>query len=267
MPGYPAVAEGLSSRTKGAFWPCSAEVRASILDLVNMTVEQVMTKPVHVIPAEATFKQIVAILQAHHLSGMPVVDAGGRIQGVVSEGDLLVKEEPAPRSPRFETRRDRMLRDKAQALTAGQLMTTPAITVGAEVFAVDAARTMRVRNVNRLPVVDEVGFVIGIVTRSDLLRIYLRDDDEIRHEVVGTIERLWPDRSHVHVTVKDGRIVLAGEVEHKSDIAVVCEMSARIPGAVAVDCQLDYRVNDTIRHLELPAPWLSLGLTGRLPRD
>lgn len=111
--------------------------------------------------------------------------------------------------------------------------------------------------------VDELGFVVGIVTRSDLLRIYLRDDDAIRTEVVGTIARLWPDRSHVDVTVHAGQIALAGLVEHKSDIAVVRELASRVDGVVGVHCQLGYRVDDTIRRLDLPEPWQSYGLTGR----
>lgn len=129
----------------GSLWrirPSLSVSRPGILLLTNMTVEQLMTKPVHVIPVEAQFKEIVTLLQCHHLSGLPVVNASGRILGVVSEGDLLLKEEGMPITALFDTRGRRTVRTKAHALSAADLMTSPALTVRPYLSVVHAARLM-----------------------------------------------------------------------------------------------------------------------------
>jgi CBS domain-containing protein len=138
------------------------------------------------------FKEVARLLADHRISGLPVVDDDEKVIGVISETDLLLRQArtPDPHEPprrRFPfaplTRSARRQATKAQARTAGRLMTEPPITVHADDTIVEAARTMAQRHVERLPVVDEEDRLVGIVTRRDLLQVFLRPDRDIRQEV------------------------------------------------------------------------------------
>ena len=195
------------------------------------------------------FKEIAGLLAEHRISALPVVDDAGRLLGVVSQADLFLKE-ALPRGDGLhllDTGRRRNERAKAEALVARDLMTSPAVAIGPLALVTEAARLMHDMKVKRLPVVDKDGLVIGIVTRGDLLRVFLRPDSLIREDVVeGLIVRtLWMDPNNIIVKVVNGVVDLSGDVDRKSDIRVLCNMIGALEGVVAVGEQLRYRYDDT----------------------
>ncbi|KPI05290.1 putative signal transduction protein with CBS domain containing protein [Actinobacteria bacterium OK074] len=158
-------------------------------------VSDVMTRTVAAVGRGARFKEIVRTMQDRKVSGLPVLEGEGRVVGVVSEADLLPKEEFRDSDPDRGTQL-RRLSDlaKAGALTAGELMTSPALTIRPDAPLAQAARTMARAGVKRLPVVDDLGLLEGIVSRADLLKVFLWDDEYGADGAEGGEPRTAPER-------------------------------------------------------------------------
>ncbi|MFD7664996.1 CBS domain-containing protein [Streptomyces sp. NPDC059788] len=204
------------------------------------TVSDVMTHTVVAVGRDASFKDIVQMMEQWKVSALPVLAGEGRVIGVVSEADLLPKEEFRDSDPsRFEQRQRLEDLAKAGALTAGELMTAPAVCVHADAALPQAARIMAVRHVKRLPVTDAQGLLQGVVSRSDLLKVFLRSDtdiaDEVRHVVIA---RVFPGQ-HVDVTVQDGVVKLSGRVRDGSFVPVAARLCRAVEGVVDVACELN----------------------------
>lgn len=161
--------------------------------------------------------------------------------GVVSEADLLPKEEFRDSDPDRYTQL-RRLADlaKAGAVTAEELMTTPALTVGSGETLAQAARTMARARVKRLPVVDAGGVLVGVVSRADLLKVFLRTDEEIAEEVRReVVAYLFPSpASAVRLDVRDGVVRLGGRVRDTSLVPVAARLVRAVEGVVSVDFDL-----------------------------
>ncbi|WP_405876481.1 CBS domain-containing protein [Streptomyces sp. NBC_00005] len=205
-------------------------------------VSDVMTRTVAVVRRGAAFKDIVRTMQDRKVSAVPVVDTGNQVVGIVSEADLLPKEEFRDSDPDRYTQL-RRLSDlaKAGSVTAGELMTSPALTVRADATLAQAARTMARARVKRLPVVDETGCLEGIVSRADLLKVFLRDDEEIAEEVRReVVSYLFPaPSSAVRVEVRDGVVTLGGRVRDTSLVPVAARLVRAVEGVVDVEFALD----------------------------
>ncbi|MFF4537184.1 CBS domain-containing protein [Streptomyces aureus] len=204
-------------------------------------VSDVMTQTVVAVGRDAPFKEIVRTLKQWRVSAMPVLEGEGRVVGVVSEADLLPKEEFRDEEPSLSRQRERLADSaKAGATRAAELMSTPAVTIHADATLAQAARIMAVRRVKRLPVVDDVGMLQGIVSRADLLKVFLRPDDEIEEEVRRTVvSYLFPGFSHaIHVTVDEGIVALRGHVRDTSLVSVAVRLCQAIEGVVDVEPQL-----------------------------
>ncbi|AVZ76713.1 hypothetical protein SLUN_35430 [Streptomyces lunaelactis] len=204
------------------------------------------------------FKEIARLLAANRISGLPVVDDDEKVIGVISETDLMLRQaetaEPGARErsrwlSRL-TRSGRRAAAKAQARTAGLLMSAPAITVHADESIAAAARTMAQHRIERLPVVDEEDRLVGIVTRRDLLQVFLRRDGDIRREVMDEVVMgaLWLVPQTIAVSVHEGVVTLKGEVERASEKPIALNLTSRIDGVVAVVDELTYRLDDS--HLQ-----------------
>jgi len=201
------------------------------------------------------FKEVARLLGEHRISGLPVVDEDDQVIGVVSETDLMAHQAEAPDpyelKKRFRfadlTRSAKRRAAKATARTAGRLMTAPPVTVHAEDTIVEAARTMAQHRVERLPVLDEEHRLVGIVTRRDVLQVFLRPDTEIHDEVVEEVlvRALWLAPSTVDVSVVEGVVTLAGHMERKSETEIAVSMVRQIDGVVAVVDKLSYRTDDS----------------------
>ncbi|SDN47848.1 BON domain-containing protein [Streptomyces sp. cf386] len=205
-------------------------------------VRDVMTRDVAVVGRDAAFKDIVRTLQDRRVSALPVVDGEGRVLGVVSEADLLHKEEFRDSDPDRYTQL-RRLSDlaKAGSVTAGELMTRPALTVTADATLAQAARTMARAKVKRLPVVDADGRLEGVVSRVDLLKVFLRRDEEIAEEVRReVVAYLFPEPGPaVRVDVLDGVVRLGGQIRDKSLVPVAARLVRAVEGVVDVVFELD----------------------------
>lgn len=221
-----------------------------------------MTRTVVCVGESTPFKEVVRRMQEFRVSALPVVDEDGVLVGIVSEGDLILKEAPllGEEARLLEGRHRRVDRQKAAGRVAGELMTAPAVTVAAAASLGEAAMLMHRNMVKRLPVVDSEGSVLGIVSRSDLLRVFLRDDEEIRAEVTDDIIRrtLWMDPATIRVVVSDGVVSLEGQIERRSLIPVLLGLVEAVDGVVGVDERLSYLVDDTARGPELPLPWTAM---------
>ncbi|MFE1285778.1 CBS domain-containing protein [Streptomyces sp. NPDC058751] len=200
------------------------------------------------------FKEVARLLAAHRISGLPVVDEDDKVIGVLSETDLMMRHAtmPDPYEPDRRTRfvgltpGARRQAAKNRARTAGGLMTVPPVTVHADDTVVQAARTMARKHVDRLPVLDGEDRLVGIVTRGDLLRVFLRPDEEIRHEVIDEVlvRSLWLSPRSVDVFVADGVVTLTGDMDRRSETEIVVSMTRRIDGVVDVVSDLTYRLDD-----------------------
>ncbi|MDF3299123.1 CBS domain-containing protein [Streptomyces tropicalis] len=205
------------------------------------TVNDVMTSTVVALARGAAFKEIVRTMEQWGVSAMPVLDGRGRVLGVVSEADLLRKEEFRVTDPDARAGEPPPTgRAKAGAVTAEELMTRPAVTVHADATLARAAAVMARHQVKRLPVVDDDGALKGIVSRSDLLRIFLRSDediaDEIRHEIAAA--RFPVPLDGVRVDVREGVVTLGGRVADPSLIPLAVRLVRSVEGVVDVRCAL-----------------------------
>ncbi|MET7481700.1 CBS domain-containing protein [Streptomyces sp. NPDC005538] len=205
-------------------------------------VSDVMTRSVATVDGAASFKDIVRTMQERKVSALPVVDGADRVLGVVSEADLLPKEEFRDSDPDRYTQLRRLsdLR-KAGSVTAAELMTSPALTVPADATLAQAARDMVRARVKRLPVVDDDRRLLGIVSRADLLKVFLREDEEIAEEVRREVAAyLFPaPDSQVRVEVAEGVVTLGGRVRDTSLVPVAARLVRAVEGVVDVRFALD----------------------------
>ncbi|RLK26023.1 BON domain-containing protein [Micromonospora sp. M71_S20] len=213
-------------------------------------VGDVMTREVATVGEETPYRKIVDALVRRGISGVPVVDGSRRVLGVVSESDLLHKVERAGRPDErrvFEGRRRRIVREKAEALLARDLMTAPAVATWPEATISAAARQMDRESVKRLPVLDDLGRLVGIVTRGDLLRVHLRTDAEIREDVVQEVLRrvLAVRDGLVTVRVRGGEVTLDGRLDRRSAVELAGRLAGQVSGVVRVTSTLAYDVDDT----------------------
>ncbi|MFF4568192.1 CBS domain-containing protein [Streptomyces sp. NPDC001410] len=214
----------------------------------HSTVSEVMTRDVVTVSPDTPFKEITSVLTTHGISAVPVADTRGAPMGLVSEADLLRKQAEQPdkygeqeAAPAWPNERA-----KARAENAAGLMTTPVVTAHADWPVAQAARTMDRHRVRRLLVVDETDRIIGIVSRSDLLRVFLRPDEEIREEIRDDVLEgmLRLGGTEVQVQVHDGVVTLRGEVENRSTAQIAERLAKGVDGVVTVRPMIDYTVDD-----------------------
>jgi len=206
-----------------------------------MKVRSVMTRDVITVPRSASLKDAAMVLVQREISGVPVVDEG-KVVGVFSERDLLFKEQGGPEAHWLAWLTDPLAvadRPKLEAHQVGEAMTSPAVTVEADADVSVAARLMLETGVSRLPVLDE-GTLAGIVTRADLVRAFVRSDEEVAEEiraeiVVGT---LWLADDAVEIDVRDGDVVVSGVLGDSIDRDLLARLVARVPGVVSVETDL-----------------------------
>jgi CBS-domain-containing membrane protein len=190
------------------------------------------------------------------VSAVPVVDGEEHVVGVVSEADLLIKqgtqEIEFTRSLRTWWRGRRNLR-RATATTAGQLMTKPAVTVTANSTVAGAARILTEHNIKRLPVVDTDGKLVGVVGRKDLLTVFLRKDEDIRDDIIQRVFEhglgIAVNPATVTVDVHNGEAALTGQLDLKSQLPLVEDMTKHVDGVVDVTVSMSYRHDDTHGHI------------------
>jgi CBS domain-containing protein len=199
-----------------------------------------MTTQVVAVRRGATFKEMAATLRRFRVSAFPVVDEHEKVIGVVSEADLLAKEAlgHAGLHPMLHHKQVQ----KAGGVTAGELMTHPAVTVRPQDTVEHAARLMYSLGIKRLPVVDAGGSLVGLISRTDLLAIYDRPDEQIRAEILDTVilHGFLEDPRQFAVTVQDGVVTVQGNPETASLGHEILRKIRDVRGVVAVRDELSY---------------------------
>jgi CBS-domain-containing membrane protein len=210
---------------------------------MGSAVKDVMSTRVMAVRPNAGYKAMAAMLHEQRVSAFPVVDDDNKVIGVVSESDLLVKEALEGTVPGvLRGLAQRQVRAQVTGLTAADLMTSPAVTIGPGEPVSHAARLMYNKRVKRLPVISDGGELIGIVTRSDVLSVYRRPDREIEREVTEDLilGTFCCDPARFDVTVRDGVLTLRGEPETAVTGRDIVAAARHVEGVVAVRDQLSY---------------------------
>jgi len=213
-----------------------------------MRVQDVMTTDVATTGPDAPLKEAAMELVRRRISGMPVVSGDLQVIGVVSEADILAKESGEPRGGGFlrwlVDPGDPWIRARFDAVTVEEAMSTPAQTITPDRPIAEAATIMLDEGVNRLPVVDSGGTLVGLVSRGDLVRAFARPDDEILEDIEEDVIRraMWLDPKTLDVTVTNGVVTLAGEVATAADAEILPTFTRKVPGVVGVNSSLTYRV-------------------------
>ena len=200
-----------------------------------MKIEALMTKHVVTATPETPLKRVARMLTRYRISGVPIVDADGKVIGVVTEADILCKEQGLAPEP------------------GGLLgwLFEKADEEGSRLLARTAAEAMTTRHINRLPVVDG-DTLVGIISRADLVRAFHRSDEEIERELTEDVllHQLWVSPDDVRVSVVDGVVELGGIVENRTQAELVAAYARRVPGVVDVSSQVTWRVDDQARRVK-----------------
>jgi predicted transcriptional regulator len=210
---------------------------------MNPTVKDIMTTDVIWVSKQASFREMAAALREHRVSAFPVLDDAMKVIGVVSEADMLAKEalglEPAGKVTGILHHKEQQ---KARGVMAGELMTAPAVTVSPDDTVQHAARLMHTHRVKRLPVTDADGYLVGIISRADVLSVFDRADEEIRNDITNDVmtHQFLVDPKGYGVVVRDGIVTLSGVPESATVGRDMVQRIRHVPGVVAVRDRLFY---------------------------
>ena len=224
-----------------------------------MKVEKLMTSELITVDCDASLKEAARRMIEAGISGLVVTDANGDLEGVITEADFVKAE-----SARRATKRARLLRWFGEEETGipsserkvGDVMTAEVVTMAVGSDHAQAARLMRKAGVKRIPIVDVNDRLVGIVSRSDIMRAFARPDSEIIAEILGHVigDVLWIDSKLVEVGCVDGNVVLTGRLETRSDATLVETLTRRVDGVVSVASNLSWAVDNTELQMVPPPP-------------
>ena len=229
--------------------PALTPTEMNAAGLEATAVREVMSADVVTVRSFVPFRRIAALMLTHRIGAVPVVDSMGHAIGVISRTDLIAKQaaNSEGQSELWEllSHRARRAQVRADATTAGHLMTPDIVTVTPETAVARAAYLMERHAVSHLPVVNERNVVVGIVSRSDLLRAYLRDDREVREDVLRSLEACMPDvdLEKLEVRVNEGVVKLSGPIERRHAAHAVRHARV-VRGVVDVIDELDRHDNE-----------------------
>lgn len=227
-----------------------------------MKLRNLMTRDVITIGPDASLKEAARRMIEARVSGLPVTEADGSLVGIITEADFVTAE-----ADRRHRKRAGLLRlvYKDVALPSHErlvrdVMSTDLVVLGPEADHAEAARLMQTEGVKRIPVVDDDDKLVGLVSRSDVLRVFARSDqeilDEIREHVMGDI--LWIDPSRIELRSTEGNVVLRGRLETRSDAELLARLAARVDGVVSVANHLEFEVDNL--KLEMSGPPTGMGI-------
>ena len=201
------------------------------------TVSDVMTHTAVAVGREASYKKIVELMHRWKVSAVPVLEGEGRVVGVVSEADLLPKEEFRRTDPTLPDQLEEA--SKAGGVLADELMSSPAITVHPDAPVAEAARIMARKRVKRLPVVNALGMLEGVVSRGDLLKVFLRPDEELEEEIRRTVPTGPASGVTLDFAVRDGVVTVRGPVRDRALVPLLARAVRAVEGVVDVRIELD----------------------------
>jgi CBS domain-containing protein len=211
-----------------------------------MKVEEAMTPDVLTVSPDTLVKDAAAVLAREEISGLPVID-DGNVVGVISEADIVARTTGERPSSSLLTQlfRRKAASHDVESTRTGDAMSSPAITIAPGRPVAEAARMMIEHRVNRLPVIDG-SRLVGIVTRADLVRAFVRPDEELEHEIREDVAEtaLWIDTTGLEIESERGVVTLAGEVERRADAELLERFTEAVPGVVSVRSELRWRLDE-----------------------
>ena len=218
-------------------------------------VRDVMSTELVTVQSSTTLRQAAVAMLNAGVSGLPVVDADGRLVGIITEADFV--EQEAAHDLSYRPRLLDLLFGRGQdalasAETVRDVMTPEVATVLDSDRLAAAARMMVDRKVKRLPVIDDAGRLVGIISRADVLRVFARGDDEIRADIDELFNRLPMDQSEIFVRVTDGVVYLEGRTEAHSEAIVLADFVSHLDGVVRVESALGWLVDDRVAEQRWP---------------
>jgi CBS domain-containing protein len=228
-----------------------------------MRARDIMTQPVITVRPETPVTEVITLLLQHRISGVPVVDAAERVVGIVSEGDLILRERANRRRTSMAYLFRQLFMDhakladeyrKAHGMVAADVMTREVVTVNPGTPVEEIAHLLAERQIKRVPVVED-DRLVGIVSRADVLRAAARrleqlsavtppalSDDQIAGALLATLQREpWAEPERITVSVADGVVTLTGDVENAQEREAVAIAARSIPGVRAVVNELTVR--------------------------
>lgn len=224
-----------------------------------MKVSQLMSPEVITVGADAPLKEAARRMIEAGVSGLVVTQGRCAIQGVITEADFVKTE-----SERRAGKRARLLRWFSREepevpdteRVVGDVMTSEVITLDVEADHAEAARLMRKAKIKRVPIVDDKGCLVGILSRSDIMRAFARSDAEIVDEITDHVMRevLWVDPRRVKIRCMDGNLVLEGRLETKSDVTLLEALARRVDGVVSLVSHLQWDIDNTKLEMVPPPP-------------
>jgi len=221
-----------------------------------MKVRDLMSTELLTVSPETLLREAARTMVRNRVSGLPVL-TDGAVVGIVTEGDFLRQEANRDQPYRFSLL-DALFgdgpSDAPAAERVAEVMTEIVVTITADVTIGEAARVMSDQRLKRLPVVDEEGALIGIISRADVVNAFTKPDeiieDEVREDIVRRL--LFLDPADVSITVEDGVVTLDAEMENRTEAHLLEELTRRVEGVVRVDSKLTFRVDD--QKIERPSP-------------
>lgn len=213
-----------------------------------MLIQDLMTTDAVTVREGTSLKEAARLMAGKGISGLPVVDAEDRLVGIVTEADFVERTSHKERAGLVKMLFDRDSR-RLTADSVGGAMTRKVLCIEPDATHAQAARVMEQGKVKRLPVVDEDGRLVGIVSRSDILSVFARPDEaieeEIRHRIIGQVLALEPDT--VSVEVDEGRVRLEGTVPARTEANLLAGLVPGVDGVISVESSVRYLVDDTAR--------------------
>lgn len=194
-----------------------------------MRIEEVMTKPVLVAAPDSSVKEVAEQLTRYGFGAMPVVDADGRLVGIITEADLLTVEVGGP-DPRRHVRRDPPA-DRPAPRTAADLMSAPVVAARVGTDVAEVAQLMLASHLTRVPVLDHEDRLVGLVSRSDLIKPLARPDEEIAADVRRVLAD-WGAAGTAAVRVDDGEVTLTTAGDRLP--AEIDRLVRAVPGVIAL---------------------------------
>ena len=200
-----------------------------------MQVVDLMTTNVIAVTPDTPIKDAARLMFRHRVSGLPVVGDRGQVMGIITEADFLKLE--VARSTEEQV-------DPVESV--GEVMNSGVVTVAADVGVAEAAKMMVVQDVKRLPVVDDDGALVGIISRLDVVAVFTRPDevieDEIREDLLRRV--LFVDPDDIDVSVNNGVVTFTGEIGTSNEARLLEELARRLDGVMRVESKLTWRIND-----------------------
>lgn len=213
-----------------------------------MKISELMSPDVLTVGPQASLKEVARRMLQAGVSGLPVTSDDGELVGIITEADFVAGE-----ADRRAVKRAGLLRfftDQHEVpsheRTVADVMTKDVVVVSPDADHAEAARLMEKERIKRLPVVDD-GQLVGLVSRADMLRAFVRPDQEIIEEIQEQVMRkiLWIDPNRATIECVDGNVVLRGKLETRSDANLLVELTKRLDGVASVADHLDWDVDNT----------------------